>query len=114
MNFYVDAWKKFADFNGRSRRKEFWIFWLINMAISYGLQFIAAHLGIVGTIILGVFGLAIIVPMIAVGIRRMHDIGKSGLWVLINLIPLVGSIWFIFLGAKDSLPESNQWGACPK
>ena len=114
MNFYVDAWKKFADFNGRARRKEFWIFLLINMAVMYGLQFIAVHLGIVGTIILGVFGLAILVPSIAVSIRRMHDIGKSGWWVLVNLIPLIGSIWFIILGAKDSVPGSNEWGACPK
>ena len=114
MNFYVDAWKKFADFNGRARRKEFWIFLLINMAVLYGLQFIAEHLGIVGTIILGVCGLSILVPSAAVSIRRMHDIGKSGWWVLVNFIPLIGSIWFIILGAKDSVPGTNEWGACPK
>ena len=114
MNFYVDAWKKFADFNGRARRKEFWIFWLINMAILYGLQFIALKLGMVGTILVGVFGLAILVPSIAVAIRRMHDIGKNGVWVLVNLVPFIGSLWFIILGAKDSLPGSNEWGACPK
>lgn len=114
MNFYVDAWKKFADFKGRSRRKEFWLFWLINSMISGLLQQVTGSLGIAGTIILVVFGLAIILPMIAVGIRRMHDINKSGWWVLINLVPLIGSIWFIVLAIKDSEPQSNQWGPCPK
>ena len=114
MNFYVDAWKKFADFNGRARRKEFWIFWLINMAVMYLLQFIAVKIGVVGSIIVGVCGLAIIVPSVAVAIRRMHDIGKSGWWVLVNLIPLIGSLWFLILGIKDSEPGSNEWGTCPK
>lgn len=114
MNFYVDAWKKFADFKGRSRRKEFWLFWLINSMISGLLQQVTGSLGIAGTIILVVFGLAIILPMIAVGIRRMHDINKSGWWVLINLVPFIGSIWFIVLAIKDSEPQSNQWGPCPK
>lgn len=114
MNFYVDAWKKFATFSGRSRRKEFWMFLLINVAINYALSLIAGKLGSAGQIITSVFSLAILVPSIAVGIRRMHDIGKSGKWVLINLIPLIGTIWFLILGAKDGEVNSNQWGASPK
>ena len=114
MNFYVDAWKKFADFGGRSRRKEFWMFWLINMVINWVLTLLTAKLGIVGTIFTGVFGLAILVPSLAVAIRRMHDIGKSGWWICINFIPIIGTIWYIILAAKDSEVNSNQWGACPK
>lgn len=114
MNYYVDAWKKFADFKGRSRRKEFWLFWLINSAIGGLLQQVTGSLGMAGTIILIVFGLAIILPMIAVSIRRIHDINKSGWWLLISLIPIIGSIWFIVLAIKDSEPQSNQWGPCPK
>jgi len=114
MNFYVDCWKKFANFGGRSRRKEFWIFYLINVAISYGLQFIAVPLGTAGMIISVLFSLAILVPALAVGARRMHDIGKSGWWMLINLVPLIGTIWFIVLAAKDSVAGENKWGACPK
>jgi uncharacterized membrane protein YhaH (DUF805 family) len=114
MNFYLDAWKKFATFSGRSRRKEFWIFWLVNSAVSYLLQLITGNLGLAGTIILGVFGLAILIPSLAVAIRRMHDIGKSGWWLCVNMIPLAGSIWYIVLAAKDSEPGSNQWGVCPK
>ena len=114
MNFYVDAWKKFADFSGRSRRKEFWFFWLINMVISYVLSFITAKLGVVGSIVTGAFGLAILVPSLAVGIRRMHDIGKSGWWICVNIIPIIGTIWYIILAAKDSEVTSNNWGANPK
>ena len=114
MNFYVDCWKKFATFSGRSRRKEFWLFWLINVAINYGLQLIAVPLGTIGMVIVLLFSLAILVPSLAVAARRMHDIGKSGWWVLINLVPLIGSIWFIVLAAKDSVAGSNKWGDCPK
>jgi len=114
MEFYLEAWKKFANFGDRSRRKEFWLFWLINCAISYVLQLLTGSLGIVGIIIPALFGLIIIVPAFAVAIRRMHDIGKSGWWVLINCIPLIGTIWFIVLAAKDSEPGSNRWGVCPK
>ena len=114
LEFYLDSWKKFANFGDRSRRKEFWVFWLINCAINFILQFITGPLGIVGTIVMVIFGLAIIVPAFAVAIRRMHDIGKSGWWTLINLVPLIGTVWFIVLAAKDSEPGSNRWGACPK
>ena len=114
MNYYLDAWKKFSEFDGRSRRKEFWIFALINVAINYLINFLIPYLGLVGWIIMGAFGLAILLPTIAVAIRRMHDIGKSGWWVCINFVPLIGSIWYLILTAKDSERNSNQWGACPK
>jgi len=114
FNYYLEVWKKFADFSSRSRRKEFWFFMLINMAINYVLSFLIGPLGLIGTIIMFLFSLAILVPSLAVGARRMHDIGKSGWWMLVNLIPFVGTIWFIVLAVKDSEPGSNKWGACPK
>jgi uncharacterized membrane protein YhaH (DUF805 family) len=114
MNWYLDSWKKFATFGGRSRRKEFWIFLLGNMAISYILQLICGKLGMVGMVVQCVWALAYLIPSIAVAIRRMHDTGKSGWWTLINLVPFIGSIWFIVLTAKDSEQGSNQYGACPK
>ena len=61
-----------------------------------------ACLGDAGTILQGLFALANIIPGIAVGIRRMHDIGKSGWWILINLVPIIGGIWFIILAATPS------------
>ena len=114
MNFYLDAWKKYATFGGRSRRKEFWFFALVNAAISYVLSLIAAKFGFPIGLISWAFSLAIFVPGIAVAIRRMHDIGKSGWWVCINFVPLVGSIWFLVLAATDSQAGDNQLGECPK
>ena len=60
-------------------------------------------------IIQGLFALALLIPSIAVGVRRMHDIGKGGGWILVNMIPLIGSIWFILLAIKDSEQGPNRF-----
>ena len=96
----------YADFNGRSRRSEYW--WA-TLAIS-----------IIGAVVGGILGdlswiwtLAIMIPSLAICVRRLHDIGKSGWWYLIGLIPLVGGIILIVWFCKDST-EDNQWGPNPK
>ncbi|MFQ9616462.1 MAG: DUF805 domain-containing protein [Clostridium butyricum] len=110
MNYYLDVLKKYATFSGRARRKEYWMFVLINaivvMAISL-IEYAAGTNGIIGYI----YGLALIIPMIAVTVRRLHDIGKSGFWYFICLIPLIGSIWLLVLLCTDSQPGQNQFGA---
>lgn len=110
MNYYLDVLKKYATFSGRARRKEYWMFVLINaivvMAISL-IEYAAGTKGIIGYI----YGLALIIPMIAVTVRRLHDIGKSGFWYFICLIPLIGSIWLLVLLCTDSQPGQNQFGA---
>ena len=97
---------RYADFSGRSRRSEYW--WA-NLAM--------AIIGAIAGAILGdlafIWSLAILVPSIAISIRRLHDIGKSGWWYLIGLIPLVGSIILIVWCCTDS-KEDNQWGPNPK
>jgi uncharacterized membrane protein YhaH (DUF805 family) len=60
------------------------------------------------------YSLAAMIPGLAVSIRRLHDIGKSGWWLLIAFVPLIGGIWLIVLLATDSQPGNNQWGAYPK
>ena len=107
-------------FTGRSRRTEYWTFTLINLAISLILSVLGAILGsiisILGTlvgIISLVFSLALLLPWIAVGIRRLHDTGRSGWWLLIGLVPLVGLVLIYFL-VLDSQPGSNQYGSNPK
>lgn len=97
---------RYADFKGRSRRSEYWWATLV--------------IGIIGSIlstalpeIAGLWSLAILIPSIAICVRRLHDIGKSGWWYLINCIPLVGQIIFIVWACKDST-EDNQWGPNPK
>jgi len=125
----IDAVKtcltKYVGFSGRARRSEYWWFalftWLLSV-IGAGLD-TAFHLSFVSSTdnsvnyssgpIQGLLSLAVLLPSLAVGIRRMHDIGKSGWWILVNLIPCVGWIWWIVLAVRDSEPD-NQYGPNPK
>lgn len=119
MNYYIEVMKKYAVFTGRARRKEFWMFTLI-YTIIYIVLSIADSL--IGTgamlfemgLLSGVFSLVSICPSIAVTIRRLHDIDRSGWWVLIGLVPLAGVIVLIVFAAKDGQPGSNQYGTNPK
>ncbi len=110
----------YANFNGRARRSEFWYFYLFDLIISAVFSVLSAILGkvpVVGlliTILSGVVALALLVPGLAVSFRRMHDIGKSALWILVLLIPLVGWIILLVLLAKDSQPGENAYGPNPK
>jgi len=113
MNWYLEVLKKYAVFSGRARRKEFWMFALfyVIFAIVAGiLDKVLTGKSILGTI----YTLAMIVPSLAVTVRRLHDIGKSGLFILINLIPCIGWIWAIVLACTDSQPGENQYGPNPK
>ena len=113
VNYYVGCLKNYAKFDGRARRKEYWMFCLGNIIIGFVLGFI---LGIIGapTYIGYIYSLAVLVPSIAVTVRRLHDIGKSGVWYFINFIPCVGSIWLIVLLCQDSMPGENEYGVNPK
>lgn len=106
MNYFVDAFKKYAVFTGRARRSELWWFLLINFIINGILTWVVAPLigtGIIGTI----YSLAIMLPLIGLWIRRMHDINKCG-WFM--LIP----IYNIILGATAGDDGENKYGANPK
>lgn len=113
MNWYLDVLKKYAVFTGRARRKEFWMFSFIVFAIDVVLMVIDGVIG-TGGILYMIHVLATLVPSIAVAVRRLHDIGKNGWWVLISLVPLVGAIVLLVFLCKDSQPESNEYGANPK
>ena len=113
MKYWVGCWKKYATVSGRARRKEYWMFFLFNMLIALGIQIIEAVLG-TGGMLGGLYSLAVLLPGWAVFTRRMHDIGKSGWWWLIALIPLVGSIVLLVFACKDSEPGDNAYGPNPK
>ena len=110
--------KKYAQFNGRAGRAEFWQFVLVNIAVTfvlYILMFIVALTGVkalsmVFSLLMGAFGLATIVPSIAVGVRRMHDLGKDGVWICVNFIPFIGGIWYIVLCATEGERTANRFG----
>ena len=104
----------YANFSGRARRSEYWYFVLLSFIVSVVLGILTQFLGIIGTLLSGVWSLAILVPSLALGWRRLHDIGKSGAWYFIILVPLVGEILFIIWMCKDSQPGENQYGPNPK
>ncbi len=119
MNWYLEVLKKYAVFSGRARRKEYWYFSLFNLLITIVLAVIdgmtgtliaEANIGLLG----GIYALAILIPFLAVSVRRLHDTDRSGWWLLIVLIPLIGSIVFIVFCAQDSQPGENQYGSNPK
>ncbi|QEH70117.1 DUF805 domain-containing protein [Cellulosilyticum sp. WCF-2] len=112
MEWYVGVLKKYADFSGRARRKEYWMFFLINIIIGIVLGFLATILKT--SILSTIYSLAVLIPGIAVCIRRLHDIGKSGWWWFIALIPLVGPIWLLVLVCTEGDSSNNQYGSNPK
>ena len=108
MNWYLKVISQYADFGGRARRKEFWIFLVFNMLFAYGLQILAFAAEVPALLFLAViYTFAVLIPGIAVSIRRMHDIGKSG-WYL--FIPIYSFLLAVIEGEK----EENQYGKDPK
>ena len=116
MEYWLNCWKKYAVFSGRARRKEYWMFALFNVLISLAIGIVLAIVGAVqaASVIQGLYQLAILIPGLAVCARRLHDIGKSGWWMLIALIPLVGFIVLLVFLCTDSQPDENDYGPNPK
>ena len=113
MEWYLGVLKKYTVFDGRARRKEYWMFFLFNIIASIVLVIIDT---IIGTIALlsGLYCLGILLPAIGVTIRRLHDTGKSGWWILISLVPIIGGLWFLYLMVIDGQAGDNQYGPNPK
>ena len=114
MNYYIAVLKKYAVFKGRAQRAEYWYFALYSFIISCVLALIMALIGDDSGILGLAYYAAVFIPGTAVSVRRLHDIGKSGWMFLINLIPIVGAVWFIILAATDSAPGENKYGPNPK
>lgn len=119
MNYYLAVLKKYAVFSGRARRAEYWYFLLFNIIFSIIVGILDSIIGTSNTVgpyglLQVIFLLALIIPGIAVAIRRLHDIGKSGWMLLISLIPIIGGIWLLILLARDSNPGDNKYGPNPK
>ncbi|MCK5852897.1 DUF805 domain-containing protein [bacterium] len=113
MYWYLKVIKQFMDFSGRASRKEYWMFILINILISGALLLISFKVDVV--IFLAIlYTLAMAIPYTAVSVRRMHDINKSGWMILVEIIPLIGAIWFLILTVTESTHGSNQYGPDPK
>lgn len=115
MNWYLEVLKKYATFGGRARRTEFWMFVLINFIIDAVLNIVQRATGNTFVLVISsLYGLAVLIPGIAVTVRRLHDTGRSGGWWFIWLIPIAGWIILIVFCAQDSQPGPNQYGPNPK
>jgi len=115
MNWYLKVLKQYADFSGRARRQEYWMFVLINAIISWSFTLLDNLAGVtIFTTLSYFYTLAVLIPGLAVAVRRLHDIGKSGWWYLLILLPIVGWIWLIVLFATEGESRPNNWGENPK
>ncbi len=115
MDYYLLAFKKYAEFSGRSRRKEYWYFILFNNI----LLLLTSAIGImisdsIGTILYAIAVLVTIIPGLAVSIRRLHDLDRSGWFLLLGLIPLIGAIILLVWFCTSGTEGPNQYGPDPK
>lgn len=117
MEWYLKCFRQYADFSGRARRKEYWMFTLFNCIFAMLLKLIDGWIGLTdsGIGILGmIYAIAVFIPGLAVCVRRLHDIGKSGWNYLWGLIPIVGAIILIVWYCKEGEYDTNAWGPNPK
>lgn len=116
MKYYLGALKKYAVFSGRSRRSEYWFFVLFNVIFGIILSILDAI--VFGSNGVGVFyliyALAVMLPSIGVSVRRLHDTNRSGWWLLIAFIPIIGAIVLLVFTVQDSTPGDNKFGENPK
>lgn len=113
MKWYIHILKNYVNFSGRARREEYWMFFLFHFIFSLVIGFVDGLIGTAGILTL-LYSLAVFVPSIAVGFRRLHDTGRSAWWVLTSLIPLVGAIILLVFMCSDSQKHDNKYGPNPK
>jgi uncharacterized membrane protein YhaH (DUF805 family) len=119
MNQYINAFKNYANFKGRASRKEYWMFILFHLIFSILFISLDAALGTAKSqsetgIFYGLYSFFTLLPSLALGVRRLHDVGKSGWMAFIAFIPLLGVIWLLVLLIKEGNKGENQYGLDPK
>lgn len=119
MSWYLEAFEKYAGVGGRSRRKEYWYFMLFNLIVGLVLVGIDLLLGTFSPssnigLLSGIYSLAVIIPSLALSVRRLHDIDRTGWWVLINSVPPVGSIVLLVFAVTNGTPGGNRYGPNPR
>ncbi len=119
--FLICVMNKYSDFTGRARRKEFWMYTLASflfsltfLSLSIIASTIAVSLGMLFALLYVVISLALICPTLALSVRRLHDVGKSGWWLLTGLIPIVGALYLIYVFSQRGQPAPNPYGPDPK
>ena len=119
MSWYLKCMKKYVTFSGRARRTEYWMFLLFNIifmivAIVLDNLFKTTVAGLPYGAIYYIYSLAVFLPSLAVTVRRLHDVDKSGAMIFVALIPIVGSIWLLVLDCTEGTRGNNKYGPDPK
>jgi uncharacterized membrane protein YhaH (DUF805 family) len=117
MQWYTDVIKKYVEFSGRARRKEYWMFVLISFVISIILSMLDRIIGTQSAnfgVLSGLYSLAVLLPSLGVAVRRLHDTNRSGWWILLGLIPIVGAIILIVFTVLEGTVGDNKYGPDPK
>ncbi|MBR5633847.1 MAG: DUF805 domain-containing protein [Prevotella sp.] len=115
-NFKEVMTKKYATFNGRAGLKEYWYFFVVNLAVVFSLYILmlifmksAAMVAIIGGLS-WLWSLALLIPGLALTVRRLHDTGKGGGWIFIALIPILGALYLLYLMIIKGEPTANRFG----
>lgn len=119
MNWYLGVLKKYTVFSGRAQRAEYWYFVLFNMLVGIALSMIDQATGTLDAetgvgLLGGLYSLAVLLPSLGVSVRRLHDTDRSGWWMFILLIPVVGVIALLVFFVQDSKAGTNEYGDNPK
>ncbi len=112
-NFRRIVTQHYFDFEGRARRQDFWYFVLVYVVIAVVLGIVQSIVGL-GSILTGLLSLALLLPNLGLAARRLHDIDKSGWWLLIGIVPIVGWVLLIYWYCQPGTAGANQYGADPK
>ena len=112
MNTYLSVLKQYAVFSGRAGREEYWIFFLFNVVIGAALTVIDHLIG-TGDALSALYAIGVIIPSLAVGVRRLHDTNRSAWWILIGLVPLIGPVVLLIFSIQESQPGDNRYGPNP-
>ncbi|MCP8617363.1 DUF805 domain-containing protein [Salirhabdus salicampi] len=113
MYWFLKVLKNYSTFSGRARRKEYWMFVLYNAIFGVLLSVLELVINLEG-VLTTFYGLALLLPALAVTVRRLHDIGKNGWWYLLMLVPIVGAIMILIFTCLDSQEDENRFGPNPK
>ncbi|WP_342591901.1 DUF805 domain-containing protein [Jiella sonneratiae] len=134
MAILLQPYQRYFQFSGRARRKEYWLYMLLFYVAMFVLAFVDSAIGLGGEtqtavdttngfsasanaeggILTGIWAILNIVPLLSCAVRRLHDTDRTGWWVFITIIPLIGSIWFLVLMCLDGTPGRNRFGPDPK
>jgi uncharacterized membrane protein YhaH (DUF805 family) len=113
MHWYIDVLRQYAVFTGRARRQEYWMFTLINVLVFFVLAGVFSALGLDSNIA-GIYILAVLLPSIAVTVRRLHDTNRSAWWLLLFFVPVIGDIVLLVFTVFNGTQGENDYGADPK